>query len=420
MIKLDRKKIATSFLVLFVVTAIITCFCLKRTQYGKKYSNALSAICVIGMLKYRYYQPVDISQLWSIYLKNADIGEVMSSLGDPYTRFLDKKAFASLREEAEGKYAGIGVCLLDSFEDELIISEVMENTPAAEAGLRAGDRIIGINGYDVKAIGKEAITANLRGEKGTSVSLRILRGNKTLKSSEFEVSVERREIILPTVKMELRKDSQIGTYAWIELSQFAETTGNDLLKKIEEISETDAGGIILDLRGNPGGALTAAVDVVGAFLPEQSLIIKVLRHGRTSETIRVQNDNRYTELPLIVLADEWSASASEIVAGTLKDHNRAILVGTHTFGKDLIQEVIGLPDGSGMTITIANYRTPSGVDFHKKGILPDKNVEIPGALDKLLETGESDDYMKMQKMQEDEALQLLREQNKQQTAKSAA
>jgi carboxyl-terminal processing protease len=360
----------------------------------------------MGVVKLHYYQPVSFIKLTQTYLKKGNISDTLKTLGDPYTRFLGKNEYAELRKDTQGTFRGIGIYLVPK-ANELLISSVVAGSPGEKAGLQQGDRIIAVEGQSVKALSTEVAIAKIRGVTGTKVSLRIARGEDQSRR-ELDLLVTRANISIPTVELKMKKDPWLGDYAHLKITQFADTTPLDLSSRLAEISKLNAHAIILDLRANPGGSLDAAIKVAGEFLPMGTPVLHVLRKGYPQQTLKTETGGQYTRLPMVVLVDSWSASASEIVSGALKDQNRAYLIGTHTFGKDLIQEVKDLPGNAGVTITIASYLTSGRVNIHKKGVFPHQIVEMPGAMNRLLKRGDPGLFFKMQALQEKAAVEHLR------------
>ncbi len=374
-----------------------------------KYKDLLSAFYVMSIVKLSYYQPVNLVQLMDVYWKKGNISAMLKSLKDPYTRFLSKNEYEELRKDTQGTFGGIGVFLITK-EDELLISKVVSGSPSEKAGLQEGDRIIEVGETIVKNVSTEVAIAKIRGLAGTSIRLKVIRG-EAKQRRELVFNIKRKNIMVPTVELAFQVDPVLGKYAIIKITQFSETTPRDLEKSLSKIDQNpDCKALALDLRANPGGSLDAAIKVVSQFVPEHTPVLHIKRRGALLQTISSEY-YVHKQLPMVILVDSWSASAAEIVSGALKDQNRAILVGTRTYGKDLIQEIKELPGGTAMTITIASYLTSGKVNIHKKGVQPDKVVEIPGALDRLLKNGDSEAFKKMYQLQEEEALRILRSQS---------
>ncbi|MDD2998262.1 MAG: S41 family peptidase [Erysipelotrichia bacterium] len=292
---------------------------------------------------------------------------MLKKLDDPYTRFMEPKSFKEMQVETQGEFGGLGIVI--SIKDRMLtVISPIDDTPAARAGIMAGDMIVKIDGKDVIDIALHDAVKLLRGPVGSKVIVSILReGEKETR----DVELEREVIKLPSVKYWVI-DPTIG---YIRLTQFIQTSSEDLEKAMIDLEKNGVKSIILDLRNNPGGLLTSAVEVGRKFIPKGDIVsIK----GRDGEQNTYSSFFKYHPiLPLIVLINEGSASAAEIVAGAVKDNKRGLLVGKKSFGKGSVQTVISLNDGSAMALTTALYYTPSGVNIHKSGIMPDVEVDLP-------------------------------------------
>ncbi len=399
----QKRLIAVSLVIIFLL-GIVVGWWVQYQKHGK-YAECFNALYVMTLVKLRYYQPISAGELWQTYWKTGSIPEMLKTLNDPYTRFLNRQEYLELTKETKGSFGGIGVYLATK-DGKIIISEVVKNSPSERAGLQKGDQIIKVDRYLVSKVSSEFAIAKIRGLVGTQLSLSVMR-KSGVKLARVDVNLRREVILLPTVEAEIKADPEMGKYAYLKIFSFAETTPLDLdreLKKIDRMSSCQ--GIILDLRSNPGGSLEAAVKVVSQFIAEGVPVLHIKRRGFPLQSL---NAEKYThrKLPMVVLIDAWSASAAEIVSGALKDRHRALLVGTNTYGKDLIQEIRPLPGGVAITITIASYLTSGKVNIHKKGVTPDKVVEIPGAMENMLK-GDSRAYLEVQQAQDREALLLLR------------
>lgn len=292
---------------------------------------------------------------------------MLKKLDDPYTRFMEPKVYKEMQVETHGEFGGLGIVI--SIKDRMLtVVSPIDDTPAARAGILAGDMIIKIDGKDVIDIALHDAVKLLRGPIGTKVTITVLReGQKDTQDYE----IERQIIKLPSVKYWVIKP-HIG---YIRLTQFIQTSSEDLEKALIDLERNGARSIILDLRNNPGGLLNSAVEVGRKFIPKGDI---VSIRGRDGEENTYSSFFKYHPLlPLIVLINEGSASASEIVAGAVKDNKRGLLLGKKSFGKGSVQTVISLNDGSAMALTTALYYTPSGVNIHKTGIQPDIEVDLP-------------------------------------------
>nr|WP_255493975.1 S41 family peptidase [Cetobacterium sp. 8H] len=291
---------------------------------------------------------------------------MMESLDDPHSTYFTKEELESFKEDIEGKYAGVGMVIQKKSDEPLIVVSPIEDTPAYLAGIRAKDKIVAIDGESTYKLTSEQCVKKLKGEPGTSVKLTVFREEaKETKDVELKRSI----IELKYVKSRII-EKNIG---YLRLTQFGEDVYKDVKKDLESLLKKGAKGIILDLRSNPGGSLGQAVKISSMFIPEGKI---VSTKGKTGdEEIAYREGKYFGDFPLIILINEGSASASEIVSGAIKDYKRGILIGEKSFGKGSVQTLLPLPDGDGIKITIAKYYTPSGVSIHGTGIEPDILVE---------------------------------------------
>lgn len=290
------------------------------------------------------------------------IKQMLASLGDQYTRFLDPKAFKDEDDAINSFVCGIGISLRPYQEVKaLIINDVIETGPAYKAGLRYGDEIIAINGEPTSSINTEKAAERIRGQAGTTVALTYKRG-----TANNTVTIERQQIQIPAVTAKVL-DGNIG---YIKLATFmSDDASTEFRWALQRLAGTN--GLIIDMRNNPGGLLANAIEIADMLMSRGKIVTTVSRHGRNIDAC---TGNLMTQAPLVVLVDKDSASASEILAGALKDNARAVIVGSRTFGKGLVQEINRLPNGAGMHITVARYYTPNGSDINKIGINPDVEV----------------------------------------------
>ncbi|MDX8336475.1 MULTISPECIES: S41 family peptidase [Cetobacterium] len=291
---------------------------------------------------------------------------MMESLDDPHSNYFTKEELESFKEDIEGKYAGVGMVIQKKADEPLIVVSPIEDTPAYLAGIRAKDKIIAIDGESTYKLTSEQSVKKLKGEPGTSVKLTVYREEaKETKDVELKRSI---------IELKYVKSKMIGKdIGYLRLTQFGEDVYKDVRKDLEGLLKKGAKGIILDLRSNPGGSLGQAVKISSMFIPEGKI---VSTKGKTGEEEIAYREGKYFgDFPLIVLINEGSASASEIVSGAIKDYKRGTLIGEKSFGKGSVQTLLPLPDGDGIKLTIAKYYTPSGVSIHGKGIEPDILVE---------------------------------------------
>ena len=334
---------------------------------------------VFGMIKSDYVEPVDEKKL----ITDA-ISGMVSSL-DPHSQYFDKKSFKEFREGTTGKFVGVGIEITQ--EDGLIrVVSPIEGSPADRAGLKPGDLITRVDDTAVKGLTLNEAVKRMRGEPGTKVQLTILRRDE---NRTFPVTIMREEIRTQSVKGKVVEPG----YAWLRLSQFQERTVDDFVAKLQDIykREPNLKGLVLDLRNDPGGLLDAAVAVSAAFLPEGVTVVSTNGQIEESKSIYKAVPEDYLRrrgadplkrlpaavksVPMVVLVNEGSASASEIVAGALQDHKRATIMGSQTFGKGSVQTVRPLGPDTALKITTARYYTPNGHTIQAKGIVPDIMVD---------------------------------------------
>jgi carboxyl-terminal processing protease len=334
---------------------------------------------VFGMVKSDYVEPVDEKKLIT-----EAISGMVSSL-DPHSQYFDKKSFKEFKEGTSGKFVGVGIEITQ--EDGLVkVVSPIEGSPAFRAGLKTNDLITRVDETAVKGLTLNEAVKRMRGEPNTKVVLTIYRKDE---NRTFPVTIIREEIKQQSVRGKVIEPG----YAWIRVSQFQERTVDDFVHKIEEMYKQDPNikGLVLDLRNDPGGLLNAAVAVSATFLPENVTVVST--NGQTPESKQVLKATMrdylgrdgsdplkrlpvaLKKIPLVVLVNEGSASASEIVAGALQDHKRATIMGSQTFGKGSVQTFRPLGPDTGLKITTSRYYTPSGKSIQAKGIVPDVMVD---------------------------------------------
>lgn len=297
---------------------------------------------------------------------------MVSSLGDPYTVYFDSKEFEDFTADSEGTFSGIGVLVtVDKSDNTILITSVFEGTPGAEGGLMPGDKIIKVNGQDVIGEKMDEAVDMMRGKEGTPVTVTLYRESDY---KTFDVTMNRKTVEVPTVEYEMLEDS-IG---YIKLTSFDGVTYDQFKKAYNALNEAGQKGLIIDLRYNPGGRLDIVEKITDLLVPKGP-IVYIQSKGKDKE-IDMQSDENSIKIPLTIIVNQYSASASEVLTGAVKDYKVAKVVGTTTFGKGIVQSLIPLSDGSGIKITTAKYYTPSGVCIHGIGIEPDYEVILPDEL----------------------------------------
>lgn len=301
------------------------------------------------------------------------IREMLEKLEDPYTRFMSPEEFKNMQIDTSGELTGVGIQIaVDEETKKLMVISPIEDTPAFEAGILAKDVITKIDGQSTEGMDVNDAVRLIRGKPGSSVTLTIKRDNR-----EIDYEITRARIEIHPVRYSYREELN-DSIGYIRLNQFSAIAAQEMEEAIKNLEKRQVSGYILDLRSNPGGLLHSSIKIARMWLKEGTIVSTVDRKGEANrEKANASLNHRpLTDKPLVVLVDGGSASASEILSGALQDNNRAILVGTQTFGKGLVQSVRGLGDGSGLAVTIAKYLTPSGRDINKEGIPPDVVLEL--------------------------------------------
>lgn len=371
--------------VLAMVLVGTTVFCVKQviTIYGNKASVLTAQDEALGddssvMSEDVVDKMEAIEQIIDYYYYQEDIDEaamedgiykgMIDSLGDPYSTYYSEEELADIMEQTEGIYYGIGAYIsLDLATGLGRISGVIAGTPAEAANLREGDLIYMVNGESASGLELSEIVSRIKGEEGTTVHLTLVREGE---SDYVEMDIERRKVESPTVKYEVY-DDQTG---YIQITEFDDVTVDQFTEALAVCKGSGVKGLILDLRSNPGGNLSAVVEISRQILPEGMIVYTEDRNGkRTEYTCKGENK---LEIPMVVLINGNSASASEILAGAIKDYKIGTLVGTTSYGKGIVQRIIGLQDGSAVKLTVSSYFTPNGNNIHGIGIEPDVVCEF--------------------------------------------
>jgi len=313
---------------------------------------------IIEELQGRYYKAVDVDKL-----SQAGVRGSLKSLNDPYTVYLSPKETQAFEEKQSGQYSGIGAAL-EKGKQGLVITNVFDGSPAAKAGLEPGDIIVTVDGEPTVDAAIEASIARIKGTEGSHVKL----GVKPKAGGALEtVDIVRRRIEFPETRstMERAGGKKVG---YVQLYEFGGLAARDVRRDLQALAARGAQSFILDLRYNGGGLLSQAVDVTGIF---QTGVVTSTEGLHSPKEVLETDGTVATEKPLVLLVNGYSASASEIVTGALKDHQRAEVIGTRTFGKGLVQSIVELGNGAALKLTTAVYLTPNGTDINKKGIVPD-------------------------------------------------
>ncbi len=361
---MSKRRIILIVILIFVVAStgvLIGRWSIVGAE-GEGYEELKVFTEALSMVKKNYVEDVKAKDL--VY---GAIRGMLSSL-DPHSSFLNPEAYKEMQAETKGEFGGIGI-QIGVKEGMLTVIAPIEDTPAYMAGIKAGDKIIKINNESTKDMSLHDAVSKMRGVPKTSVTITILReGWKETK----DFTLVRELIKIKSVKSRLLEEG-IG---YVKISQFQEQTAADLSTAMEKLMQEKMNSLVLDLRNNPGGLLNSAVSVTSDFLPPGKLVVYIKGKKGERTEYNTGDERPNYDMPMIVLVNEGSASASEIVAGALKDWNRAVILGAKTFGKGSVQSVIPLSDGSGLRLTTAIYYTPKGTSIQATGIVPDIVVKL--------------------------------------------
>ena len=361
--KNNKLKILYTLLAVFGIVYFLSLGVLTY-MIASNYNGIGNLVKAFILIKGQYLYSEDITLKQLI---EGSIEGMVGSLDDPYSAYLSPEMLDQLNEQIQGSFGGLGI--LVSKKDEYIeVVRPIKNTPAYRAGLKAGDLITHIDDQDVKDMNLDMAVKLMRGPVGTKISLTVMRPgeNKT-----FTVEITREEIKVPSVDGHMIEGEDIG---YIALMKFNVNTPEEIRNTLNDLFEQGAKAIILDLRNNPGGELLSVIEVADEFLSEGAIVHIDHKLGK-DETYWAEPPA--IDVPLVVVQNERTISAAEILAGAIKDNERGILVGTNTFGKGLVQTVFQLDDGAGLKLTTARYLTPDRHDINEKGISPDVYVEQP-------------------------------------------
>ena len=327
-------------------------------------------------------------------LKEGAIKGYIEGLGDPYTEYISKEDMNDYLEDTMGNFVGIGIYMVqDTESNRIMVLSPIKNSPAERAGIKPGDLIMSVNGEECTADDMTAISTKIKGEEGTTVKLQILREEETL---DFEI--KRENIVVNPVEGEVLENN-IG---YIEFSSFDENTAEEFKTKFEELQSKGITSLIIDLRNNGGGIVDEALQIADYIADKDSVLLYEVDKDN-NETVEKSENDPIINMPIIILTNENTASSSEILAGALKDLGKAKIVGTKTYGKGVIQQILTLPDGSGLKITTEKYLTPNRTEINEIGIEPNETVELPEDVDDVFNIDRSKDTQ-LQK-----AIQMLKE-----------
>ena len=335
-----------------------------------------------------YLNDIDYNTMTEYIYKGA-----LASLGDPYSVYYTKEEFDSFNEQTTGNYCGIGVSVNENASTGAVtVVQVFKDGAGAKAGFRSGDIIYKVDGEEVTGQDLSTVVSKIKGEEGTTVNITILRGSDT-----FTKTLTRATVTIDTVSSEML-DNNIG---YIKVNEFDEVTATQFDEAIDDLEKQGEKGLIIDLRDNPGGRYDIVCEMLDRMLPKGKLLVYTMDKYGTKEEQKSTDSDEFTK-PLAVLVNGNSASASEIFSGAVKDYGRGTLVGTTTFGKGIVQQILPLNDGSAVKLTVSKYYTPSGKNIHGTGIEPDVRVELN---DDAVENGQ---YVKEKDNQLKKAVEIIK------------
>ncbi|KHD88068.1 MAG: peptidase S41 [Bdellovibrio sp. ArHS] len=349
---------------------LLTLFIMAETGFQirafaqERYADLQNFSKVLNLIQQYYVEPVDTKKL--VY---GAIKGMLREL-DPHTNFMPPDIFKDFETETSGEFGGLGIEISIQNGVLTIISPI-EDAPAWEAGIKAGDKVIAVDGHSTKGVSLVEASQLMRGKRGSKVILRVVRDGE---DKPRDITVTRGSVKIKSVKYTDLGDG----FAYVKITSFIENTAKDLQKAIEKHMKENNGntaGLLIDLRRNPGGLLDQAVKVSDMFLKEGTIVSTIGRNKNDKEVAVATRRGQYTNFPVVILVNEYTASASEIVSGALQDNKRALIVGQRTFGKGSVQSVIKLGDGSGLKLTVARYYTPSGISIQAEGIHPDIEID---------------------------------------------
>lgn len=375
--------IALTIFITFMVTSISLYTYFTKNPLAISSSSSESTKLATKLEKYKeiinkyYLGEVDENKLQEGAIKG-----YIDGLDDPYTEYISKEDMDSYLDDTMGNFVGIGIYMIKNTQsDRIQVLSTIKESPAEKAGIQAGDLIISVDGIEYKADDMTTASNNIKGEEGTSVTVEILRGAQNLK-----FDIKREKVKVNQVEGKVLSDN-IG---YIKFTSFDETTAEDFKAKYEELAKQNIKSLIIDLRNNGGGIVDQALEIADYMTDKDSVLLYEVDKNN-KETVKKAKEDAIINMPIIILTNENTASASEILAGALKDLGKAKTVGTTTYGKGVIQQILKLNDGSGLKITIEEYQTPNRNKINKVGIEPDEKVELPETVTNPLIVKENED-----------------------------
>lgn len=363
-------SVIIAVIITFLITAVLTF--ILTTAYNLKNVKEMKFKVIDSYLDKMYYGEYDKNRAMEYAFKG-----YVSSLGDPYTEYYTKSEYEEFNTIVSSSYCGIGVSVTNQAENNaILVVDVFNNSPAKNAGIEVDDIISKVEGVSYSGEQLDEAVSKIKGEEGTTLNITIIKHGT---GEEKNLTVKRENVVMNTVESEII-DGNIG---YIYISQFANNTAGEFASHLDTLSSKGITALIVDVRNNPGGTTTAVEAVASCLLPKDAVIYYTSDKKDNKQYFKSKMDG--IDIPLVVLANENSASASEILVGAIKDNGRGTFVGKKTFGKGVVQSVFELDNGTALKITVERYYTPNGIYIHEKGIEPDYDVEIQGETDTQLE-----------------------------------
>lgn len=350
---------------------LLVCVLVLSNVFTFKFASIYGAVSGNKISKIKFLEDyVKNNYLYDVTDKELEIGElkgVVAGLNDPYSEYFTKEEYEELTKNISGKFYGIGVVISAQDGDLITVVSPIKDSPADRAGIKAGDKIVKVNDKEYSSAQINEAMQVMRGNKGESVKITVYRPSD---SKTYDFNIKRDEVKAETI---ISKD--LNGIGYIGITQFSEDTAKDFKKALLNLEKENIKGLIIDLRGNPGGIVDTSAEIADELLPEGVVVYAKNRDHK--KVFEFKSDAKHTELPLVVLINEGSASASEILAGAIRDYNRGKIVGMKSFGKGIVQTAVRFPSGDGIKLTTSEYFSPKGINIHKKGIEPDIKVELP-------------------------------------------
>lgn len=374
----------TAFITSIITTIILYTYVFDDSLLSNVYSSASKETSIATKLK-QYRKIIEKYYLGDIDEEKLEEGAIkgyIEGIGDEYTEYISKKDMEDYLDDTLGNFVGIGIYMVKNTEyDKIQVLAPIKNSPAEKAGIEPGDIILTVDGVSYSASQMTEASNSIKGEEGSKVKIEVLRNTEYI---TFELTREKIKVNLVTGKV---LQNNIG---YIEFSSFDETTAEDFKEEYKKLEKQGIKSLIIDLRNNGGGLVDQAIDIADYIVEKDKVLLYEVNKNNKEKVTKAKNDP-IINLPIIILTNENTASASEILAGALKDLDKAKIVGTKTYGKGVIQQILSLTDGSGLKITIEEYQTPNKNKINKIGILPDVEVQLPETVTSILNVKEDED-----------------------------